>query len=306
MSYLTYAQYFKQRYGCRVQKLSIDAGFTCPNRDGSVGYGGCTFCVNDAFNPSYCQPQKSITQQLDEGIAFHRWRYSKAPLFLAYFQAYSNTYAPLEQLKERYEEALSHESVVGLVIGTRPDCVDDEKLDYIATLAQKHYMAVEYGIESCYDQTLQLVRRGHTFATTCQAIEETAKRGIHTGGHLIMGLPGESRSQMLDEADMLNRLPLETLKLHQLQVLKGSQLHRQVEEGVVTVEPFKLEEYITLVCDFRRRLRPDIIIERYAGEVPPRFQAYPQYSWRRADGKLLRNEELRAMVERELERKGRP
>lgn len=296
-------------FGTRVQKLSIDAGFCCPNRDGTLNTGGCTFCNNDAFNPSYCQPEKSITQQLDEGIEFHEWRYRKAGRYLAYFQAYSNTYAPLEVLKDRYEEALRHEGVVGLVIGTRPDCVDETKLDYIATLAQRHYVAVEYGIESCYDKTLVRIHRGHDYACTVRAVEATARRGIHCGGHLILGLPGESREEMLAEAEMLSALPLESVKLHQLQILHGSLMAQEWAKGEATAEngwlpPFGLEEYIGLVCDFVERLRPDMVVERFAGEVPPRFQAAPERSWRRDDGRLIRNEEIPQRVTAELEKRG--
>ena len=292
-----------------MQKLSIDAGFCCPNRDGTLNTGGCTFCNNDAFNPSYCQPEKSITQQLDEGIEFHEWRYRKAGRYLAYFQAYSNTYAPLEVLKERYEEALRHEGVVGLVIGTRPDCVDEAKLDYIATLAQRHYVAVEYGIESCYDKTLARIHRGHDYACTVRAVEATAERGIHCGGHLILGLPGETREEMLAEAEMLSALPLESVKLHQLQILHGSLMAQEWAKGEATAEngwlpPFGLEEYIGLVCDFVERLRPDMVVERFAGEVPPRFQAAPERSWRRDDGRLIRNEEIPQRVTAELEKRG--
>ena len=292
-----------------MQKLSIDAGFCCPNRDGTLNTGGCTFCNNDAFNPSYCQPEKSITQQLDEGIEFHEWRYRKAGRYLAYFQAYSNTYAPLEVLKDRYEEALRHEGVVGLVIGTRPDCVDEAKLDYIATLAQRHYVAVEYGIESCYDKTLVRIHRGHDYACTVRAVKATAERGIHCGGHLILGLLGETREEMLAEAEMLSALPLESVKLHQLQILHGSLMAQEWAKGEATAEngwlpPFGLEEYIGLVCDFVERLRPDMVVERFAGEVPPRFQAAPERSWRRADGRLIRNEEIPQRVTAELEKRG--
>ncbi len=307
--YCSYSDYFKQLFGTRAQKLSIDAGFCCPNRDGTLNTGGCTFCNNDAFNPSYCQPEKSITQQLDEGIEFHEWRYRKAGRYLAYFQAYSNTYAPLEVLKDRYEEALRHEGVVGLVIGTRPDCVDEAKLDYIATLAERHYVAVEYGIESCYDKTLARIHRGHDYACTVRAVEATARRGIHCGGHLILGLPGESREEMLAEAEMLSALPLESVKLHQLQILHGSLMAQEWAKGEATAEngwqpPFGLEEYIGLVCDFVERLRPDMVVERFAGEVPPRFQAAPERSWRRDDGRLIRNEEIPQRVTAELEKRG--
>lgn len=301
MPYLTLAEYFRHRFGCRVQKLSVDAGFSCPNRDGTLGLTGCTFCAGEAFSPSYCRTAGSITRQIDEGIRFHQWRYRKAAKYLAYFQAYSNTYAPLKTLKARYEEALDHPQVSGIVIGTRPDCIDDEKLDYLASLAKDCYVAVEYGIESCYDETLIRIRRGHDFACTERAIRVTAARGLHVGGHLILGLPGESRDQMLAEADILSALPLDSLKLHQLQILKGTELERQWKENPDSVPPpFALDEYIDLVCEFLRRLRPTIAIERLAGEVPPRYQATPDRSWRRPDGSLLRNEDIPRLVAERL------
>lgn len=307
--YNAYADFFRRTYGYRMQKLSIDAGFSCPNRDAdNRSTGGCTFCNNQAFNPSYCGPEKSITRQLDEGIEFHERRYRKSERYLAYFQAYSNTFAPLDVLQKRYEEALRHEKVAGLIVGTRPDCVDAAKLDYIAALSQDYYVAVEYGAESCYDSTLKKINRGHDFATTRRAVEMTAGRGIHCGIHLIMGLPGESRDMMLREAEVVSALPVDTLKLHQLQILKGSQMERQYA-GTHPVAPgdeivqFQLEEYIGLVCDFLERLRPDIMMERFAGEVPPRFQAMPERSWRRADGRLIRNEEIPLLVDAELERR---
>jgi len=308
--YNAYSAYFRQTYGERLQKLSIDAGFGCPNReagDPSAGRAanGCTFCDNNAFNPSYCSPHKSITQQLDEGILFHEHRYKKSGHYLAYFQAFSNTYASIDVLRARYEEALAHPKVVGLIIGTRPDCVDEEKLAIISSLKNYpkvggiRHIAVEYGIESCYDVTLQRVNRGHDFATTRKAIELTAKHGLCCGGHLILGLPGESRQMMLDEVDIINSLPINTLKLHQLQILKGT---RMEQDGDLP-KGFELKEYIALVCDMLERLRPDIMMERFAGEVPPRYQARPDRSWRRADGRLIRNEEIPIMVEQELERR---
>lgn len=295
------SEWFRQQFGCRVQKLSVDAGFSCPNRDGTLGTTGCTFCAGEAFSPSYCRTAGSITRQIDEGIRFHQWRYRKAAKYLAYFQAYSNTYAPLELLKERYSEALSHPQISGIVIGTRPDCIDDAKLDYLASLAKKCYVAVEYGIESCYDETLRRIHRGHDFACSERAIRATAERGLHVGGHLILGLPGESRQQMLAEADILSALPIDSLKLHQLQILRGTELERQWQQDPASLPPpFSLDEYIDLVCDFLRRLRPTIAIERLAGEVPPRYQATPDRSWRRPDGSLLRNEDIPRLVAEKL------
>ena len=185
-----YSEYFRQQFGGRVQKLSIDAGFTCPNRDGTKGRGGCSFCNNNAFNPSYCQPVKSITQQITEGIGFHQKRYPRTIGYLAYFQAYSNTYESLEVLRSRYSEALGRPEVKGLVIGTRPDTVTGEILDYIASLGRDHYVIIEYGLESCYNSTLERVNRGHSFEDSLRAIEMTSSRGIRQGAHFIIGLPG--------------------------------------------------------------------------------------------------------------------
>ena len=212
--YNSFVGYFKEKYGCRLQKIVVDAGFTCPNRDGSKGLGGCTFCNNDAFHPNYSTPDKPIRQQLDEGIEFHLNRYRTTENYLAYFQSYSNTYASLEHLKGLYAQALEHPKVKGIVIGTRPDCVDDEKLDYLQELAKEKIVIVEYGIESCYDKTLKRINRGHDFATAVRAVEATAARGLHQGAHFIFGLPGESRQELMDMAPIINRLPINSVKIH--------------------------------------------------------------------------------------------
>ncbi len=289
----SYPEYFRKHYGERVQKLTIDAGFTCPNRDGKVGRGGCAYCNNDAFNPSYCNPVKSIRQQLLEGIEFHKVRYKKAYRYLAYFQAYSNTYAPIEQLRTIYSEALSVPGIMGLVIGTRPDCVDDEILDYLSVLSRQHYVVVEYGIESCYNRTLERINRGHTFEQSVQAIEATARRDIRVGTHLIFGLPGESSQEMLDEADMINRLPLNTVKLHQLQIATHTAFAEQYATHPETFQLFEKDEYIDFVVKFLERLRPDIVVERIANEMPPRFMAGPGWG-------LIRNVEIWRMLEQRL------
>ncbi len=218
----SYAGYFRRLFGCRVQKLSVDAGFTCPNRDGTIGEGGCTFCNNGAFTPSYCMPSKSVGQQIAEGIEFHRNRYRSAQRYLVYFQAFSNTYAPLERLKRLYDEALAHPGVAGIVVGTRPDCVDERKLDYFAGLARDRYVALEYGIESTFDATLRAVNRGHDFACARRAVEMTAARGLHVGAHFILGLPGETDAMLLDQVERINALPLTTVKFHQLQVFRAT------------------------------------------------------------------------------------
>ena len=293
----SYNEYFKKTFGQRVQKLSIDAGFTCPNRDGTFGRGGCTFCNNDAFNPSYCQPEKSIRQQIEEGKQFHAWRYRRAIDYLAYFQAFSNTFAPLEHLKKIYDEALAVDGIIGLVIGTRPDCIDDEKLDYFQELSKNHYLIIEYGIESCYDETLERINRGHTFGQSVEAIEKTTSRGIKTGAHIIFGLPGETTAQMMAEAEILSKLPLNTLKFHQLQIVKNTSMALEYLNQPENFTFFSLDEYIELIVNFLERLNPKIVIERFAGEVPPRFLAGPGWGTIRYD-QILQKIENR-MEERE-------
>lgn len=255
----------------RLQKISINAGFTCPNRDGTLGTGGCTFCDNAAFTPPYCSPEKTIRQQIDEGIVFHQRRAKQDTQYLAYFQSYSNTYKPLEELKLIYRQALDHPKVKGVVIGTRPDCVDEPLLHYLNEVQQTHYVKLEYGVESVYDETLRRVNRGHDFATSQRAIRMTAKHGIPCGAHLIFGLPGETKAMMLDTANIISELPLNTLKLHQLQIFKGTKMAEEYQQHPEHFHLFDLEEYIDFVVDFSKRLRPDIVIERYASSVPPRY-----------------------------------
>lgn len=292
--YNSYTGYFKKIYGERLQKVVIDGGFTCPNRDGTVARGGCTYCDNRAFHPGYSTPELSIKEQIDEGIKFHKVRYRTATRFLAYFQPYSNTYAPLERLKTLYEEALSHPQVAGIVIGTRPDCVDEEKLDYIASLAREHVVVLEYGIESCYDRTLKRINRGHTFAQAEAALKMTAERGIRQCAHFIFGLPGESVGDMLAEAAVINTLPLDSLKFHQLQIVKGTAMEREFAGKREDFVTFELEEYIDFFIDFLERLRPDLFIERFAGEVPPRFLNSVPWG-------LIRNVELLRLLDKRLE-----
>jgi radical SAM protein (TIGR01212 family) len=281
----------KKTFGGRVQKLTIDAGFTCPNRDGSKGSGGCTFCLNDAFNPSYCDHTKPIRQQIEEGITFHEKRYRRAAGYLAYFQAFSNTYESIDHLVSIYDQALQVEGVVGIVIGTRPDCVDNEKLDYLAALSKRCHVVVEYGIESVNDETLKRVNRCHTFSEARDAIVKTSERGIHTGGHVIFGLPGESKGQMLSSAKVLSLLPLTSIKLHQLQIFKGTTMERQYEENPEDFNLFSEQEYLEFVADFISRLNPDFIIERIAGETPPRFAVVRPWG-PRYDQILVRFEKL--------------
>jgi radical SAM protein (TIGR01212 family) len=278
-----YSNYFRTIYGSRVQKVSIDAGFTCPNRDGTKGAGGCTYCNNDAFNPSYCQPEKSVSTQIGEGITFHKWRYSEAVSYLAYFQAYSNTYAPLDTLRRLYEEALSYPGVIGLIIGTRPDCIDDEKLNYLRDLSGKCYLAVEYGIESCYNKTLKRINRGHTFEEAVEAVEKTAAAGINTGAHFILGLPGETREEMFSQVNLISRLPLKTVKFHQLQIIRGTRMEKDFMEHPGDFELFTWEEYLSFFISFLERLNPAIVVERFTGEAPPRFLTGTGWGKKRAD-----------------------
>lgn len=282
--YNTFVGYYKRVYGERLQKLVIDAGFTCPNRDGTVGYGGCSFCDNAAFHPSYSTAGKSIAAQIDEGIEFHQVRYRNTRHYLAYFQSYSNTYAPLPRLKELYLEALSHPHIVGIVIGTRPDCIDEEKLDWLAELKAGRALPdwrrdgfgspvvkVEYGIESCYDETLLRVGRGHDVAAAERAVKLSAERGLDPGAHFILGLPGESRSMLVDQCSFISSMPLHSVKFHQLQLVKGTRIEKEFADVPQDFLRLDLPEYLDLVVDILERLRPDLYIERVAGEVPPRF-----------------------------------
>ena len=279
----TYSGYFNRIYGSRVQKLSIDAGFTCPNRDGSKGTGGCTYCNNDAFNPSYCVPSKTITQQIEEGISFHINRYRRADSYLAYFQAYSNTYAPLEILRQLYGEALSYPGVIGLITGTRPDCVEDEKLQYLKKLSDKYYIAVEYGIESCSNKTLERINRGHSFEEAEEAVRVTASMGLNTGAHFIFGLPGETRDEMLAEAEIISRLPLTTVKFHQLQIFKGTTMEEEFRNHPEEFHLFSWDEYLEFLVTFLEKLNPAIVVERFTSEAPPCFLARPEWGNKRND-----------------------
>ena len=304
--YNTFVGYYKRVYGERLQKLVIDAGFTCPNRDGTVGYGGCSFCDNAAFHPSYSTAGKSIAAQIDEGIEFHQVRYRNTRHYLAYFQSYSNTYAPLTRLKELYLEALSHPHIVGIVIGTRPDCIDEEKLDWLAELKAGRALPdwhrdgfgspvvkVEYGIESCYDATLLRVGRGHDVAAAERAVKLSAERGLDPGAHFILGLPGESRSMLVDQCSFISSLPLHSVKFHQLQLVKGTRIEKEYAAVPAAFLRLDLPEYLDLVVDILERLRPDLYIERVAGEVPPRFVNETQWG-------LIRNFQILHLLDDRL------
>lgn len=293
--YNAFVEILKERYGSRLQKLVVDAGFCCPNRDGSLARGGCTYCDNNAFHPSYSTPDKSVTQQLAEGVEFHRKRYPRAGRYLAYFQPYSNTYAPLEKLKRLYGEALAFPGVVGFAIGTRPDCLDEAKLDYLASLkASGKVVLLEIGIESCYDATLEHINRRHSWAQAEEAVCAAAERGLNPCAHFIFGLPGESREMMLDGAAKINGLPLGSLKFHQLQIIKGTPMEREFAAHPERFVTWSLPEYIDFFIDFLELLRPDLPVERFAGEVPPRFVNSTPWG-------LVRNVDLLRMLEKRLE-----
>ncbi len=277
-----------------MQKVTINAGLGCPNRDGTLGVGGCTFCINEAFTPSYCTPSKSITEQIELGIEFHARRYRRAERYLAYFQPFSNSYAPLARLKEIYGEALAHPNICGIIIGTRPDCVDEEKLDYLAQLAQEHYVAIEYGVESTFDSTLSAINRGHNYATAEWAIHQSAARGLQTGAHFILGLPGESEEMLREQVARINALPLNTIKLHQLQIFRGTTMAEQWDRSPEAFHFWSREEYIELVIDLLEELRPTLVVERIASEAPPRYHHGPNWG-------TLRNETILSLFERRLE-----
>lgn len=260
----------------KVQKISLNAGFTCPNRDGTVGYGGCTYCNNQTFNPAYCRTEKSITEQLEEGKRFFARKYPDMK-YLAYFQAYTNTYAELEDLKKKYEEALNVPDVVGLVIGTRPDCMPDALLDYLEGLNKRTFLIVEYGIESTDNAILKRINRGHTFEVAKAAIEKTSARGIRVGAHVILGLPSETREGLIKQAGVLSALPLTTLKLHQLQLIKGTRMAAEYLEVPEEFHLYSADEYIDLVIDYVEHLRPDIVLERFVSQSPKELLIAPDW-----------------------------
>jgi radical SAM protein (TIGR01212 family) len=272
----TFGDFLQTIFPFKVQKISINAGFTCPNRDGSKGWGGCTYCNNQTFSPQYAMNEKSVGQQLEEGIRFFSRKYPQMK-YIAYFQAYTNTYDTVENLLNKYEEALSYPGVVGLIIATRPDCMPDELLDALKKIARNHFLLIEYGIESTCNETLQRINRGHTYEEAVDAIHRTAAQKIYTGVHLILGLPGESREMILSHADKISSLPLTTVKLHQLQLIRNTQMAQQVKEHPEVFHLYTVDEYIDLCIDFMYRLNPDFIIDRFISQSPENLLIAP--SW---------------------------
>lgn len=292
MEYKEFGTWLQAELGCKAQKLSVDAGLTCPNRDGTLGRGGCTFCDNRTFNPAYCRQGGSITDQLEAGKRFFSRKYPTMK-YLAYFQSYSNSYGTLSHLKELYEEALRVPDVVGLVIGTRPDCMPDALLEYLEELNKRTFLLVEYGVESANEETLVRVNRGHTFAQARECIIRTAQRGIRVGVHMILGFPWETRSELIRQAQLIASLPITTLKLHQLQVIRGTQLAREYE-----LHPWPLptaEEYVDLVLEYISHLPPSLVLERFVSQSPPEYVIAPRWG--------LKNHEFSALVKKAIQKR---
>ena len=293
--YNDFSGHFRKMFNGRVQKISIDAGFTCPNRDGSKSTGGCSYCNNQTFSPGYCDLKKSVTIQLNEGIDFFARKY-KSMKYLAYFQSYSNTYAPLENLKALYVEALSHPEVIGLVIATRPDCVTPEILDYLQFLSEKYYIMVEFGIESHRNASLERLNRGHSFEESVWALNETGNLNIHNCAHMILGLPGETEEDWLNQAKTISQLRVENLKLHQLQIHKETRMHREYRHNPKAFPMFTIEEYLELIVKYLELLNPKIIVERFVSEAPDNLLIAPRWG--------LKNFEFTAKLEKLLEERG--
>ena len=297
LPYTDYGGVMRKRLGGRVQKLAIDASMGCPNRDGRVAHGGCTFCLNEAFSPSYCREATSITEQIERGIAFHTARHRHGDQYLAYLQSGSNTYNDIERLEKIYHEALSHPAISGIIIGTRPDCISSEILDLLEHISKRHFLAIEFGIESTLESTLRHVNRGHTFAQAVEAITLTRERGIECGAHFILGLPLETREQIVAHTDQINSLDIQSIKLHQLQIYRNTHM---ADEWRKHPERFALnnttaEDYATLVVDILRRLRPTIAIERIASVAPQHLLLYSPL-------KGVRPDMLKTMVVEQMRR----
>ena len=291
--YNAYVDYLRQTFGTRLQKVTVDAGFTCPNRDGSKGYGGCIYCNNESFKQTYNTTEMSISDQIETGISFLSRRY-KVDRFIVYFQAYSNTYAPLKRLQVLFEQALSHPRVAGLAIGTRSDCIDEEKIAYLEQLARDYYITIEYGLESPYDKSLTWISRQHDFQNWVDAVEMIAGRGIHICSHIILGFPTETRKEMLETARIISRYPIDDLKIHHLHIVRKTILAKKYQDNPFHL--FNYREYIEFVPQFLQHLRPDIRVQRLVGETHPRLLIGPNWG--------LRADVIQRDIEHEMQRKG--
>lgn len=290
--YYQFSEYLKERFGCKVYKVTIDAGFTCPNRDGELGWGGCTYCNNMGFSANTRQPPLPIAEQVERGMAFMRKRY-KAEKFIAYFQAYTNTYAPIDTLRTYYDAALAFDDIVGLSVGTRPDCVPEPVLDMIEGYAANHEVWIEYGLQSIHDATLRRVNRGHDYAAFLDALERTLRRGLKVCVHVILGLPGESHADMMATARAVGQLDIDSLKIHLMHVLRNTPLEKDLEEGRFT--PLEFDEYVGLVCDFLEYIPPRISIQRLTADGPRSILLAPKWS--------TQKRKIIAAIDAELERR---
>ena len=244
-----------------------------------MGKGGCTYCNNKSFSPNYAAKLRPITEQIDKGISFFRKKYPEMK-YLAYFQSYTNTYGEVADCISKYEEALAHPDVVGLIIGTRPDCMPEPLLEYLSGLAKRTFLLIEYGVESTWDKTLERIQRGHTWRESVETIQRTHEAGILVGAHIILGLPGESREEMIAHAERLSRLPITTLKIHQLQIIRGTIMAGEYLRSPSDFHLFTEEEYIELCVDFVHHLRSDIVLERFVSQSPQELLLAPRWGWK--------------------------
>ncbi|UCD57141.1 MAG: TIGR01212 family radical SAM protein [Candidatus Hydrogenedentota bacterium] len=290
--YYQFSEYLKERFGCRVYKITIDAGFTCPNRNGKLGWGGCTYCNNMGFSANTRRARVPVREQVEQGIDFIRNRY-KAEKFIAYFQAYTNTYAPLDVLRACYDEALEFDDIVALSIGTRPDCVPEPVLDLVEGYQETHEVWVEYGLQSIHDATLRRINRGHDYSTFLDALDRTKRRGLKVCVHVILGLPGESHDDMMATARAVSEMGIDSLKIHLMHVLKDTLLEKELAEK--RFEPLKFDEYVNLVCDFLEYIPSEVSIQRLTADGPRSVLLAPR--WATQKRKII------AAIDAELERR---
>jgi radical SAM protein (TIGR01212 family) len=270
--YCAFSRFLRQRFGARVFRVTVDGGFTCPNVDGTVAIGGCVYCDNRSFSPNRRLPRASVREQVSRGVAILRKRY-RANRFIAYFQAATNTYAPVEKLRRLYDEALEHPQIVGLAIGTRPDCVPEPVLELVQGYARDRFVCLELGLQTIHDRSLDWMNRGHHFDCFVDAVQRCQGRGLDLCAHVILGLPGETRGDMLATADALAQLPVNGVKIHNLHVVRNTPLEDQYKAGRVRL--FELAEYVGVVCDFLERLPPEMVIHRLSGDAPPDYLVAP-------------------------------
>ena len=289
--YKDYASFLAERFDRKIQKLAVNAGFSCPNRDGTIGRGGCIYCTNVAFNPSYCDATLTVAQQLERGKAFYAHKYPDMD-YLAYFQAYSNTHAPVERLRTLYDEALSVDGVVGLVIATRPDCLGDDVLDLLEEFSKQTTLIVELGVETIHDVTLEAVNRCHKWTTAHDSIVKLDARGITVGVHLILGLPGETVEMMVQSVQEIVTLPVKLIKFHQMQVLKGTKLAQQWERGEVQLKQWNVEQYASLCARLLRLVPRHIAVERFVSQSPPSMLVSPRWNLKTGEFAALLNKKL--------------